>query len=156
MDDYNPDFLKRALEKAKKSVAAGGFPAGAVVVKDGQIIGEGISVGNHLNDPTAHGDMMAIRDACNAAGPSDLSGAVLYSSMQPCLMCFGAAMWGAISKIFYACSQGAVSEEYYGGHYDVADINTGLLTKVTLSHKAEYEADALAVVRAWEKLQIKI
>lgn len=153
MDDYNPDFLKRALAKAKESVSAGGFPAGAVVVKDGKIIGEGISIGHQLLDPTAHGEMMAIRDACKVIGNSDLSGAVLYSSMQPCLMCFGAAMWGAVSKIFYACSQGAVSQEYYGGHYNVADINAQLLRAITLCHKSEYEAETLAVVKEWERFQ---
>ena len=85
-------FLQEAINLAKESVAQGGFPAGAVVVKEGKIIGRGISIGNKLNDPTSHGEMSSIRDACSNLKSSDLSGSTLYSSMQPCLMCFAASM----------------------------------------------------------------
>lgn len=111
------EFLIKAIEKAKESVADGGFPAGAVVVKNSQIVGSGISVGNKLNDPTSHGEMASIRDACKNLKTTDLSDCVLYASMEPCLMCFGASMWASISKIVFACSKEKVSEEYYGGHY---------------------------------------
>ncbi len=70
---YNQDkeFLLKAIEKAKESVAHGGFPAGAIVVKNGQIIGSGISIGGFLNDPTAHGEMASIRDACKNLNTSN-------------------------------------------------------------------------------------
>ena len=115
MDDKQ--FLQKAILKAKESVEQGGFPAGAIVVKNGEIVGEGVSVGNKLNDPTSHGEMASIREACKNLKTSDLSGSVLYASMQPCLMCLGASMWSAIPKIVFACPKEKVSADYYCGHY---------------------------------------
>ena len=145
------DYLQIALEQAKESVKRGGFPAGAVVVKNGKIIGEGISIGNKLNDPTNHGEMASIRAACKNLNTSDLSGSVLYASMQPCLMCLGASMWSAIQKIVFACPKEKVSAEYYGGHYELSAINTKLTRPIELVHFAGLEDEALAVVHEWEK-----
>ncbi len=150
MDDKQ--FLQAALTKAKESVALGGFPAGAVVVRDGRIVGEGISVGNKMHDPTSHGEMAAIRTACKNLKTSDLSESTLYASMQPCLMCLGAAMWSAIPRIVFACPQSKVSTEYYGGHYKPAVINAELIRPIELAHFAQLEADSLAIVRQWEEL----
>lgn len=144
-------FLQLAIEKAKESVVIGGFPAGAIVVKNGEVVGEGVSIGNKLNDPTAHGEMTSIRDACKNLKTSDLSDCVLYASMQPCLMCLGATMWSAIPKIVYACSKEKVSVEYYGGHYQPGNINLELKKPIELVHMAELEAESLNVVLGWEK-----
>lgn len=144
------EFLIKAIEKAKESVSKGGFPAGAVVVKNGEIIGSGISIGNLLNDPTSHGEMASIRDACKNIKTTDLSGAVLYASMEPCLMCFGASMWASVSKIIFACSKKKVSEEYYGGHYKSQEINTNLSHPLELIHVVDLEEESLSVVREWE------
>lgn len=144
-------FLQLAIEKAKESLVIGGFPAGAIVVKNGEVVGEGVSIGNKLNDPTAHGEMTSIRDACKNLKTSDLSDCVLYASMQPCLMCLGATMWSAIPKIVYACSKEKVSVEYYGGHYQPGNINLELNKPIELVHMAELEAESLNVVLGWEK-----
>lgn len=145
------DFLQKAIEQAKKSVAQGGFPAGAVIVKNGEIIGEGISVGNKLNDPTSHGEMAAIRAACKNLSTADLSGSILYASMQPCLMCLGASMWSAIPKIVFACPKEKVSAEYYGGHYQPSAINAELTRPIELVHFATLEDVSMAIVCEWEK-----
>ncbi len=79
MDDKQ--FLQKAITKAKESVAQGDFPAGVIVVKNGEIVGEGVSVGNKLNDLTSHGEMASIHEACKNLKSSDLSGSVLYASM---------------------------------------------------------------------------
>lgn len=149
MDDKQ--FLRKAITKAKESVAQGGFPAGAIIVKNGEIIGEGVSVGNKLNDPTSHGEMASIREACKNLKTSDLSGSVLYASMQPCLMCLGASMWSAISQIVFACSKEKVSADYYGGRYRPSAINSELIHPIKLIHLAEMEEESLAIVREWEK-----
>ena len=149
MDDRQ--FTLKAIEKAKESVDQGGFPAGAIVIKDGKVIGEGVSIGNKLNDPTSHGEMAAIRDACKNLATSDLSGAILYASMEPCLMCLGASMWSGISKIVFACPKGKVSAEYYGGHYKSSAINKELLRPIKLVHLSELENESLMVVQGWEK-----
>ncbi|HVY72851.1 MAG TPA: nucleoside deaminase [Candidatus Paceibacterota bacterium] len=131
-------FLQQAIEKAKESVAKGGFPAGAVVVKDGEVIGEGISIGNILHDPTSHGEMAAIRNACVAMQSSNLSECTLYASMQPCAMCLSASGWASISKIVYACPQEKVAKEYYGG------------APVEMVHYETLERASLEVVKGWE------
>src|SRR3989338_8562711 len=144
-------FLQKAIMKAKESVAQGGFPAGAVVVRNGEIVGEGVSIGNELNDPTSHGEMASIREACKNLKTSDLSQTVLYASMQPCLMCLGASMWSAIQKIIFACPKEKVSVDYYGGHYRPSAINSELTHPIEIVHLAELEEESLIVVRGWEK-----
>ena len=143
-------FMLHAIKKAKESVAAGGFPAGAVVVVDGKVVGEGISIGGKLHDPTSHGEMAAIRDACKNLKSSDLSHATLYASMQPCLMCFAASAWAAIGKIVYACPQKAVSATYYAGHYDMASINSTLLLPIEIIHFVKMEGQSMDVISVWE------
>ena len=137
--------------KARESVAQGGFPAGAIVVKNGKVIGEGISIGNKLNDPTSHGEIAAIRDACKNTKTSDLSGSVLYASMESCVMCLGAAVWSSVSKIVFACSRERVSPEYYGGHYSLTQINKDFLHPIEVIHLPELEEETLVIVRDWEK-----
>ncbi len=143
-------FLKNAIEKARESVVQGGFPAGAVVVKDGAIIGEGISVGNKINDPTSHGEMSAVRNACKNISSSDLKGATLYASMEPCSMCHSASMWSGIQRIVFACSKTRVSPEYYGGTYRTETLNGTFNNPLTIVHLDDYENESLEVVRQWE------
>jgi tRNA(Arg) A34 adenosine deaminase TadA len=143
-------FLKQAINKAQESVALRGFPAGAIVVKNGVVIGEGVSIGNQLNDSTAHGEMTSIRDACKNIQSSDLSGSTLYASMQPCLMCFGASMWSSISRIVFACPKEKVSQDYYAGAYNIAEINKDINNRIELVHISELENDSLSVVKEWE------
>jgi len=148
-------FVRLAIEKAKESITQGGFPAGAIIAKNGQVVGEGISVGNTLCDPTSHGEMVAIRNACKNLGTTDLTGAILYSSMQPCIMCFGACMWGMIVRAVFACSKEQVSSEYYGGGYQISDINRNFNRPIDLVHLAELESESLAVIRKWEEAKLQ-
>ena len=96
------DFMQEAIkESAINLITNEGGPFGAVVVKNGKIIGCGH---NHVladNDPTAHGEIMAIRDACKKLGTHDLSGCELYTSAFPCPMCLGAIIWSNIKKVYY-------------------------------------------------------
>lgn len=95
----NEDYVRMAIDLASK----GSFPYGAVIVKDGEIIGQASS-GEIENDPTAHAETTAVRRACNKLGTSDLSGATIYCSCEPCLMCFGTLWWSNIRKIVYGAS----------------------------------------------------
>jgi guanine deaminase len=149
MDDK--EFLLKAIEKAKESISNGGFPAGAVIVKEGRVVGEGISIGNKLSDPTSHGELSAIRNACNEYKTTNLAGCTLYASMEPCVMCLGASMWSSISRIVYALSKSKVSTEYYGGSYDQGEINSKFNHPIEIIHLSELEEDSLKVVREWEK-----
>jgi tRNA(Arg) A34 adenosine deaminase TadA len=98
-------FLRRAIELARCGVEAGdGGPFGAVVVKDGTIVGEGWNRVVADNDPTAHGEIIAIRDACRRTNSFDLTGCDLYTTGQPCPMCLGAIYWARIERVYYSFS----------------------------------------------------
>lgn len=99
------EFMKVAIEEARHGIMAGdGGPFGAVIVKDGKIIGKGHNRVVALNDPTHHGEISAIRDACKAINTFDLNGCDIYTTGEPCPMCLGAILWANINKIYYGCS----------------------------------------------------
>lgn len=94
-------FMQRALAMRDLAVQRGDQAFGAVVVREQRIIGEGVSEVITATDPTAHGEIQAIRDACRRLGTRDLSGAQLYSSSRPCPMCEAAAHWAGIARMFH-------------------------------------------------------
>ena len=99
-------FMQRAIELAIENVRAGrGGPFGAVVVKDGRIIAEGANRVTTTNDPTAHAEIVAIREACRALGAFQLDGCEIYTSCQPCPMCLGAIYWARPARVYYACTE---------------------------------------------------
>ena len=95
-------FMSRAISLAKQNVLAGGGPFGAIIVKEGQIIAEGVNQVTLQNDPTAHAEVQAIREACRVLCTFDLSGCEIYTSCEPCPMCLGAIYWARLDKIYYA------------------------------------------------------
>ncbi len=99
------EFMKVAIDEARKGILAGdGGPFGSVIVKDGVIIGKGHNHVVSRNDPTCHGEIDAIRNACKNINSFDLSGADVYTTGEPCPMCLGAILWANINKIYYGCS----------------------------------------------------
>jgi len=101
----NPEFLRRAIVLAIRNVdLRGGGPFAAVIVRDGKIVGEGVNTVTAGHDPTAHGEVNAIRAACKALGTFSLAGCQLYSSCQPCPMCLAACYWARLDAIFYGSS----------------------------------------------------
>lgn len=99
-------FMRRAIELAFEGIQSNkGGPFGAVVVKDGIIIGEGNNQVTSTNDPTAHAEVTAIRNACKALNSFQLDGCILYTSCEPCPMCLGAIYWARPDKIYFACTR---------------------------------------------------
>jgi tRNA(Arg) A34 adenosine deaminase TadA len=95
-------FMKRAIELARRAIRNGdGGPFGAVVVREGEIVGEGWNQVIRTNDPTAHGEIVAIRDACSRLGTFALEGCEIHTTGQPCPMCLGAIQWARIGRILY-------------------------------------------------------
>lgn len=146
------DFLKLAIENAKRSVEKGGFPAGAVVVKDGKVISEGISIGFSLHDPTSHAETAAIREACKTLKTTDLEGAILFESVECCNMCFSVAYWSGISEIVFAArkTQEMVEKGYYEGSTDNETLNGNNNRKIKLTHMENLEEESLKVISDWE------
>lgn len=94
--------MRRAFALARQGMNGNaGGPFGAVVVKDGRIVGEGFNRVTSTNDPTAHAEVVAIREACKALGTFDLAGAEIYASCEPCPMCLAAIYWARIGRIYY-------------------------------------------------------
>jgi tRNA(Arg) A34 adenosine deaminase TadA len=94
-------FMRRAIELSASCAGTDEGPFGAVVVKDGRIVGEGVNQVVPTGDPTAHAEIVAIRAACEALDTHVLDGAVLYTSCEPCPMCLGAAWWARVKEIVY-------------------------------------------------------
>jgi guanine deaminase len=97
-------FLKQAIDLAVENVRRNGGPFAAVVVKDGIAIATGANQVTRTNDPTAHAEMVAIREACRVLGDFQLTGCDLYTSCEPCPMCLGAIYWARPSRVFYAAT----------------------------------------------------
>jgi guanine deaminase len=97
-------FLKRAIELAMENVRRGGGPFGALVVRDGAVIAAGSNQVTRANDPTAHAEVVAIREACRILGSFQLTGCDVYSSCEPCPMCLGALYWARPDRIFFAAT----------------------------------------------------
>ena len=94
--------MKRAIELSIESINSGGGPFGSVIVKNDKIISEGSNKVTSSNDPTAHGEIVAIREACRKVNNFNLKGLELYSTCEPCPMCLSAIYWARIDKIYYA------------------------------------------------------
>ncbi len=102
-EEIEMQFLERAIRLAREGMLDGkGGPFGCVIVKDGTVIGEGCNEVLSTNDPTAHAEVVAIRDACQKLGTFQLTGCDLYTSCEPCPMCLGAIYWARPSRVIYA------------------------------------------------------
>jgi tRNA(Arg) A34 adenosine deaminase TadA len=147
------DYLKIAVRQAEKSLKLGGFPAGAIIVKNGKIISKGVSLGFKRNDPTEHAETSSIRKACKKLKTINLSGAILYASLQPCLMCFSTANWAGISKIVFGCkkTEKMIKSGCYEGKNDIYKINNNNKRKIELIYISDYENQSLELIKKWDK-----
>jgi len=97
-------FMEQAIDLAAANVRRGGGPFAALVVKDGVVIASGANRVTLANDPTAHAEVVAIREACRALGGFQLAGCEVYSSCEPCPMCLGALYWARPARVFFAAT----------------------------------------------------
>ena len=102
----NPEFMRRAIAIALENVRNGGGPFGAVIVRDGSLLAEGVNRVTATNDPTAHAEVVAIRAACTKLAAFQLDGCDLYTTCEPCPMCLGAIYWARPARVFFASSAG--------------------------------------------------
>lgn len=144
------EFLKKAIETSAESLAYGGFPVGAVVVVDDKVIATGISNGKVALDATSHAEIDAIRKASKKLGVRDLPGAVVYSSMEPCLMCFSACYWAGVTKIVYAIPKTALPKQHYEGLHDLRQVNNNNARSIQILHIPKLQESALKIVDEWD------
>mgnify|MGYP006280518925 CR=1 FL=1 len=145
------EYMREAIRLAREAVTGDqGGPFGAVVVQDGQVVGRGWNRVTAENDPTAHAEVVAIRDACARLGSYWLEGCVLYVNCEPCPMCLGAIYWARIHKVYYA---GVAADAAAIGFAD-ADIAQELCRPIAsrrLAMEQLLRAEALPVFRLWEE-----
>lgn len=104
-DAQGQAFMRRAIALSRENVKRGGGPFGAVIVKAGEVVGEGFNRVTATNDPTAHAEVVAIRAACKALDSFQLEGCTIYSSCEPCPMCLGALYWARPARLVFACTR---------------------------------------------------
>lgn len=106
MPDHHTEFMQKAIELARRGMLSNsGGPFGCVVVKDGRVIGEGWNKVTSTNDPTAHAEVVAIREACANLNAFQLDGCVIYTSCEPCPMCLAAIYWARPAAVYFACTR---------------------------------------------------
>ena len=120
------NFMLKAIELSKKSITEGGGPFGCVIVKNNIIIAEGNNQVTKNNDPTAHAEIVTIRDACKRLQTFDLSGHDLYTSCEPCPMCLSAIYWSHIDKIYYGNSRVDASKINFDDEYIYKELSLNI------------------------------
>lgn len=148
-------YMEQAIRLSEDNVDAGGGPFGAVIVRDGKILGTGVNRVVPNNDPTAHAEVTAIRNACSALGTFKLEGATIYSSCEPCPMCLSALYWAGVSRICYGNTKTDAKEIDFDDSfiYDQLDLPYG-----QRSIKCEHfmRDRALHAFRKWQEKEDKV
>ena len=145
----NNPFMARAIQLSIDSVRSGrGGPFGAVVVRDGKIIAEGVNQVTSANDPTAHAEVLAIRQACANLGVFHLENCELYTSCEPCPMCLGAIYWAHLSRIYFANTAADAAEIGFDDSFLYSELKKPHLQRRIPTLQVMRE-EALAGFRAW-------
>ena len=151
----NNKFMKRAIELSVESVNNNGGPFGSVIVKDNNIIAEGFNQVTKNLDPTAHGEIVAIRQACEILNTFNLKGTEIYTSCEPCPMCLSAIYWSHIDKIYYGNSRNDAAKIGFDDEFIYKEFKKNIDSrKIQLTQILKNEA--LSAFKLWEKKPDKI
>ncbi len=150
------DFMARAIALAIDNVRSGrGGPFGAVVVHDGAVIGEGANLVTSTNDPTAHAEIVAIREACRKLGDFQLHGCDIYSTCEPCPMCLGAIYWARPARVFYAGTRSDAREIGFDDEFIYEQLALPLANRA-LAMTPLMREEALDAFRIWREAPGKV
>ena len=147
--------MERAIELSIQSVKSGGGPFGSVIVKNNKIISEGMNRVTKSNDPTAHGEIVAIRNACKNLGDFSLKGCELYTSCEPCPLCLSAIYWSRIDKVYYANTRNDAQKI----NFDDSFIYSEIMKKIEqrkIPMKQQLRDKALEAFRLWQRTENKV
>jgi len=149
-------FMREAIRISREGMEANdGGPFGAVVVKDGEIIARGNNQVTSSNDPTAHAEVVAIRNACTHLGSFQLDGCIVYTSCEPCPMCLGAIYWARPDKIFFACSREDAAAIDFDDDFIYKEINVPVSER-KIPSKQILQDEGKLVFDAWKDKEDKI
>lgn len=149
--DQNEQLMREAIRQSKAGMDKGeGGPFGAIVVKNGQIVGRGNNRVLATNDPTAHAEVVAIRDACQNLGSFQLDDCEIYTSCEPCPMCLGAIYWARPKRVFFGCTRTDAADIQFDDDFIYEEIGTPLdqrqIPMIPLLRE-----EALVVFREWQE-----
>lgn len=148
------EFMRRAISLALENIRAGGGPFGAVISKDGRIVAEGVNRVTANNDPTAHAEVVVIRQACRALADFQLAGCDLYTTCEPCPMCLGAIYWARPSRVFYGGSAGDAAAAGFDDAFIYEELKHAHDSR-RIPMTQLLRDESLAIFSAWKKLEIK-
>jgi len=148
-------FLRRAVELARESISNGGGPFGAVITLNEKIISEAYNKVVLSNDPTAHAEVLAIRQAASVLKTHNLDKCTLYTSCEPCPMCLGAIYWAGIKKVFYACDRNDAEKAGFSDSFIYEEISLDPENR-KISFIRIDDAGGIEVFRSWDELTDKI
>ena len=142
-------FMRRAILLSRENVKRGGGPFGAVIVKAGEIVGEGFNRVTATNDPTAHAEVVAIRDACQRLGAFSLAGCEIYTSCEPCPMCLSAIYWARLDRIWFANTKVDAAAIEFDDHFIYDELAKPAAHRA-IPMKPMLRDEALAAFRDWQ------
>ena len=148
-------FLERAIELSRLGMQDGkGGPFGCVIVMNGKIVGEGYNMVTSTNDPTAHAEVVAIRDACKKLGTYQLNDCEIYTSCEPCPMCLGAIYWARPKRVIFANTRQEAAAIEFDDDFIYNEINTSLVErKIPFEHVPHPKAKE--IFDAWKNWEGK-
>jgi Cytosine/adenosine deaminases len=151
MTDSNEKFMREAIRLSLENIdAKNGGPFGAVIVKDGEIISRGVNGVTTLNDPTAHAEVTAIREAAKKLNNYNLTGCVIYTSCEPCPMCLSAIYWARLDAIYYANTKKDAAEINFDDKF-IHDEHELPLEKRKISMTQLLRDEAIEAFNKWDK-----
>ena len=146
--------MARAIELSEENVKNGGGPFGAVIAKDGQIVAEGFNQVTANNDPTAHAEVTAIRNAARKLGTFDLSGCTIYTSCEPCPMCLGAIYWSRISHMYFGNTKKDADTIGFSDDFIYKEIDKPMQER-SLPSEQLMNKEALNAFKLWQEKEDK-
>lgn len=149
------DFMRLAIELSRQNVAKGGGPFAAVIVKNGEVLATGCNQVTRANDPTAHAEVVAIRNACAALDHFQLDGCELYTSCEPCPMCLGAIYWARPEKVYYANSKEDAAAIDFDDQFIYEELDRPLAQR-TLPMIQLLPEEAIEAFRDWQQKADKV
>ena len=149
------ELMRHAIALSAEALQNGGGPFGSVVSKDGRIVAEGCNRVTSTNDPTAHAEVVAIREACNVLGSYRLSGCEIYCSCEPCPMCLAAIYWARLDRIYYANTREDAARIGFDDAFLYSELGRQGKER-TIPAVRLLGAEAIAAFQAWEEKPDKI
>jgi tRNA(Arg) A34 adenosine deaminase TadA len=150
------DWMQFAIDLSIKGVTNNeGGPFGAIVVKDGQIVGRGNNRVTSSNDPTAHAEVVAIRDACTNLGTFQLHGCTVYTSCEPCPMCLGAIYWARPDQVYFACTKTDAADHGFDDQFIYDEIEQPFHAR-KIPFEQVGQAQALSAFHLWSSKADKV